>query len=212
MASRRAIPCSNGDRPDEVTSRAQRRAVRRAARHQVGLRVAGLAGALAVGAGATAIGVSTHPSAVPESAGAAVSRSRGSELTDLSNVELAVAHRSVTTVRPVEGVLLTHAATAAEQQRLAAAAAAAAAQAAKLQSHTGVNWDGIARCETGGNWSMQGSSFSGGLGFANTTWRGFGGGEFAANAGQASRAEQIVVAERVYARYGLSGWGCRRAG
>jgi len=28
----------------------------------------------------------------------------------------------------------------------------------------------------------------------------------------ASRDEQIVVAERVYARYGLSGWGCRHYG
>jgi hypothetical protein len=77
---------------------------------------------------------------------------------------------------------------------------------------TGVNWDGIARCETGGNWSMHGSSFSGGLGFYNGTWSAFGGRQFAANAGDASREEQIVVAERVYARYGLSGWGCRAYG
>ncbi len=77
---------------------------------------------------------------------------------------------------------------------------------------TGVDWDGIADCETGGNWSMSGSTYSGGVGFANTTWEGFGGGQFAPNAGQASREEQIVVAERVYARYGLSGWGCRRFG
>ncbi|MGZ6005068.1 MAG: transglycosylase family protein [Candidatus Saccharimonadales bacterium] len=75
-----------------------------------------------------------------------------------------------------------------------------------------VNWDGIARCETGGNWSMQGPSYSGGLGFYNGTWNGFGGQEFAPNAGQASREEQIVVAERVYAKFGLSGWGCRAYG
>jgi Transglycosylase-like domain len=79
--------------------------------------------------------------------------------------------------------------------------------------HAGsVNWDAIARCETQGNWSMQGPRFSGGLGFANTTWSGFGGQQFASNAGQASRAQQIIVAQRVYARYGLSGWGCRRFG
>jgi hypothetical protein len=75
-----------------------------------------------------------------------------------------------------------------------------------------VNWDAIARCETGGNWSMHGSSYSGGLGFANTTWNGFGGREFAGNAGDATREQQITVALRVYARYGLSGWGCRRFG
>ncbi len=77
---------------------------------------------------------------------------------------------------------------------------------------TGVNWDGIAQCETASNWSMQGSSFSGGLGFYNGTWSGFGGGQFAGNAGQATREQQIVVAERVYARYGLTGWGCRAYG
>lgn len=74
------------------------------------------------------------------------------------------------------------------------------------------NWDAIARCETGGNWSMRGSRYSGGLGFANTTWDGFGGREFAWNAGAATREQQIVVAERVYDRFGLSGWGCRRFG
>lgn len=59
---------------------------------------------------------------------------------------------------------------------------------------------------------MSGSTYSGGLGFANTTWTGFGGGEFAANAGDATREQQIIVAERVHARYGLSGWGCRAYG
>jgi hypothetical protein len=170
-------------------------------------------GALAIGVTATAVGLSTHPTAVPQSAGASVMHRKTSALTDLSGVELVAAHRSVSTARPVEGVLLTRAAVVTEQQRaIAAAAAAAAAQAAKLTPHTGVNWDGIARCETGANWSMSGSTFSGGLGFANTTWRGYGGGEFASNAGQASREQQIVVAERVYADHGLSGWGCRAYG
>ena len=59
---------------------------------------------------------------------------------------------------------------------------------------------------------MRGSRYSGGLGFANTTWDGFGGRQFAAHAGAATREQQIVVAERVYSRYGLSGWGCRRFG
>jgi membrane protein involved in colicin uptake len=120
-------------------------------------------------------------------------------------------------VLAVDSVLAERAAAA--DRALAAAQAAAAAEAARaaqaavaLQPRTGVNWDAIARCETGGNWRMQGSRFSGGLGFANTTWTGFGGREFAPNAGMASREQQIVVAERVYDRYGLSGWGCRRFG
>jgi hypothetical protein len=90
--------------------------------------------------------------------------------------------------------------------------AAEAALAAALQARSGVNWDGIARCETNGNWHMRGARFSGGLGFANTTWRAFGGTQFASNAGLATRDQQVIVAERVHDRYGLSGWGCRRAG
>ncbi len=114
-------------------------------------------------------------------------------------------------------MLVTHAEVATRQQQAAAAAAAAAAaqaaaNAERMRPKTGVNWDGIASCETGGNWSMQGGSFSGGVGFANSTWNGFGGREFAPNAGMASREQQIVVAERVYARYGLSGWGCKAYG
>jgi hypothetical protein len=189
-------------------SRTARRVMRRNARRRVGRRVAGSVGALVVGMSVTAAGFSSHPTALPR-AGAAELPAR---LSELKRVDIDAARKSLS-ARPVEGVLLTHAATAAEQERIAAAVAAAkAASAAALTSHTGVNWDGIAECETGGNWSMSGSRFSGGLGFANTTWRGFGGGEFAANAGSASREQQIVVAERVYARYGLSGWGCRRAG
>ncbi|MGZ4675053.1 MAG: transglycosylase family protein [Acidimicrobiia bacterium] len=87
-----------------------------------------------------------------------------------------------------------------------------AAMAAYYTPKTRVNWDGIAQCETAGNWSMRGATFSGGLGFYNGTWSSFGGRQFAPNAGMATREQQIVVAERVYARYGLSGWGCRRYG
>lgn len=110
---------------------------------------------------------------------------------------------------PVDAALAERAAAvrrAAEVRALQELAAAA------LRPRTNVNWDAIARCETGGNWRMQGPRFSGGLGFANTTWNGFGGREFAPNAGMASREQQIVVAERVHDRYGLSGWGCKRFG
>ena len=99
---------------------------------------------------------------------------------------------------------------AAEEAQARAAFLAAVAE--YYRPKTGVNWDGIARCETGGNWSMRGASFSGGLGFYNGTWSSFGGRQFASNAGLASREQQIVVAERVYARYGLSGWGCQAYG
>ena len=88
-----------------------------------------------------------------------------------------------------------------------------AAVAEYFRPKTGVNWDGIARCETGGNWSMHGASFSGGLGFYNGTWNAFGGRQFAANAGLTSRASSRSSSPSVcYARYGLSGWGCRAYG
>lgn len=74
------------------------------------------------------------------------------------------------------------------------------------------DWNSIAQCETGGNWQMSGPIYSGGLGFANTTWSGYGGSQYAANAGSASKYEQMLVAENVYAKHGLSGWGCRRYG
>jgi len=55
---------------------------------------------------------------------------------------------------------------------------------------------------------MRGASFSGGLGFSNRTWSAFGGRDFGANAGLATREQQIIVATRVRARYGYTGWGC----
>ncbi|HEV8206899.1 MAG TPA: transglycosylase family protein [Acidimicrobiia bacterium] len=85
----------------------------------------------------------------------------------------------------------------------------AAQQAAEKASRDSI-WDRIAACETQGNWSMQGPSFSGGVGFANSTWSSFGGNEFAPNAGQATREQQIIVAERVRARVGMGAWGCAK--
>ncbi len=58
-------------------------------------------------------------------------------------------------------------------------------------------WDTQAMCETGGNWHMQGSRYSGGLGFLNSTWDAYGGRQFAPNAGLATREQQIVIAERI---------------
>lgn len=91
------------------------------------------------------------------------------------------------------------------QARELAAQLQAAAQARAADEAV---WDRLAQCETGGNWNMQGSRYSGGLGFYNGTWDSFGGREFASNAGMATREQQITVAERVRARYGYTGWGC----
>lgn len=73
-------------------------------------------------------------------------------------------------------------------------------------------WDRLAQCESGGNWSINtGNGYYGGLQFSSSTWRAFGGGEFASSAHQATRAEQIVVAERTLAEQGWGAWpACSR--
>jgi hypothetical protein len=71
-------------------------------------------------------------------------------------------------------------------------------------------WDRIAACETQGDWSMQGPTFSGGVGFSNAAWDDWGGREFAPNAGQATREQQIIVAERIRASVGFGAWGCAK--
>jgi LysM repeat protein len=67
-----------------------------------------------------------------------------------------------------------------------------------------VNWDAIAQCESGGNWAANtGNGYEGGLQFSPGTWRANGGTGSAANA---SREEQIAVAERVAATQGMHAW------
>ncbi len=74
-----------------------------------------------------------------------------------------------------------------------------------------VNWDAIAACESGGNWSTNsGNGYYGGLQFSSSTWRANGGSGLPHNA---SRSEQIRVAENVLRTQGLSAWpACGRRG
>ncbi|QLQ36061.1 transglycosylase family protein [Micromonospora robiginosa] len=78
----------------------------------------------------------------------------------------------------------------------------------------GVNWDAVARCESGGNWHINtGNGYYGGLQFSRGTWNGHGGQRYAARADLASRAEQIAVAERVLDGQGIGAWPvCGRKG
>jgi uncharacterized protein YabE (DUF348 family) len=69
-------------------------------------------------------------------------------------------------------------------------------------------WDKVAECETGENWAAQGPRYQGGLGIFAQTWKAFGGYEFAQNAGDATKEEQIIVAERIRAKHGFRAWGC----
>jgi resuscitation-promoting factor RpfA len=70
-------------------------------------------------------------------------------------------------------------------------------------------WDKLAQCESGGNWKINtGNGYSGGLQFSASTWRAHGGKGSPHNA---SRAEQIAVAERTLAAQGWNAWpSCSR--
>lgn len=66
------------------------------------------------------------------------------------------------------------------------------------------NWDAIAQCESGGNWSIStGNGYYGGLQFNARTWAANGG---SGNPANASREEQIRVAENVLRTQGIGAW------
>src|SRR5271168_1076649 len=68
-------------------------------------------------------------------------------------------------------------------------------------------WDHVAACESGGNWGINtGNGYHGGLQFSQGTWASHGGGEYASSANQATRDQQIAVAERVLASQGRGAW------
>ena len=67
-----------------------------------------------------------------------------------------------------------------------------------------VNWDAVAACESGGNWAINtGNGYYGGLQFTPGTWHSNGG---SGMPNQASREEQIRVAENVLRTQGIGAW------
>ena len=102
-------------------------------------------------------------------------------------------------------------------ERAAAEAAAEAAQQVVVDSpppsitppapapSSEADWDAIAMCESGGNWHID-STYDGGLQFHPQTWLGYGGGRYARYAWQATREQQIAIAERVLAAQGPGAW------
>ncbi|MEE3852807.1 transglycosylase family protein [Gordonia sp. LSe1-13] len=66
------------------------------------------------------------------------------------------------------------------------------------------NWDAVAQCESGGNWAINtGNGYYGGLQFSQSTWEANGG---SGNPANASKAEQIRVAENTLASQGPGAW------
>jgi resuscitation-promoting factor RpfA len=65
-------------------------------------------------------------------------------------------------------------------------------------------WDRLAKCESGGNWKINtGNGYYGGLQFNPRTWRAHGG---KGMPHQASKAEQIRVAQKVLKTQGWKAW------
>ncbi|MEU9549611.1 transglycosylase family protein [Streptomyces werraensis] len=71
----------------------------------------------------------------------------------------------------------------------------------------GETWDRVAECESGGSWSQNtGNGYYGGLQLTQDDWENYGGLEFAPSADEASRNQQITVAERILADQGVGKW------
>ncbi|MEJ1113442.1 transglycosylase family protein [Paenarthrobacter sp. CCNWLY172] len=95
---------------------------------------------------------------------------------------------------------------------VAAPAKAAATSSGPTGAPNEAMWDRIAQCESGGNWSINtGNGYYGGLQFSSPTWLANGGGAYAPNASLATKAQQIDIANRLYAKNGLRDWGCAHA-
>ncbi|MER5944839.1 transglycosylase family protein [Streptomyces sp. NPDC001904] len=75
---------------------------------------------------------------------------------------------------------------------------------------TATTWDKVAECESGGQWSLDsGDGYYGGLQFSQEVWEQYGGLDYAPRADQASRSQQIAVAEKVLDDKGPTAWpGC----
>ncbi|KAB1143934.1 LysM peptidoglycan-binding domain-containing protein [Streptomyces luteolifulvus] len=96
---------------------------------------------------------------------------------------------------------------------IAIAGVAGAAVAAPLMASgtasaaTSSEWDAVAQCESGGNWSINtGNGYYGGLQFSASTWAAYGGTQYAATADQATKEQQIAIGEKVLAGQGKGAW------
>lgn len=89
---------------------------------------------------------------------------------------------------------------------LLVAVGAARADTDVARADPGVGWNEIAACESSGNWSIHTSQFTGGLQILSSTWVAYGGTQYAPQAYQASKSQQIAVAERILAGQGIRAW------
>ncbi|NVK77769.1 transglycosylase family protein [Streptomyces morookaense] len=74
-------------------------------------------------------------------------------------------------------------------------------------------WDKVAHCESTDNWSINtGNGYYGGLQIWKPTWDAFGGTQYAAYPHQATKEQQIRIAEKILATQGAGAWGRCGAG
>ncbi len=73
-------------------------------------------------------------------------------------------------------------------------------------------WDALAQCESGGNWAINtGNGLYGGLQLDRGAWLSNGGAAYALLPSDATRQQQILIAEKVRADRGFSPWSsCAR--
>ncbi|MDX3387901.1 transglycosylase family protein [Streptomyces niveiscabiei] len=87
------------------------------------------------------------------------------------------------------------------------AVAAPLMAAGNASAATASEWDAVAQCESGGNWAINtGNGYYGGLQFSASTWAAYGGTAYASTANQASKSQQIEIAEKVLASQGKGAW------
>ncbi|MFD4622466.1 transglycosylase family protein [Streptomyces sp. NPDC058475] len=79
--------------------------------------------------------------------------------------------------------------------------------AASASAADGTTWDRVAECESGGSWSANdGNGYYGGLQLTQENWESYGGLDYAPSADQASRSQQIAIAEKLLDDKGLAAW------
>ncbi|MFF7974143.1 transglycosylase family protein [Streptomyces sp. NPDC007905] len=79
--------------------------------------------------------------------------------------------------------------------------------AASANAADGTTWDKVAECESGSSWSADtGNGYYGGLQISQDDWDKYGGTQYADSADQASRSQQIAVAEKILADQGTTPW------
>ncbi|MGC9411327.1 transglycosylase family protein, partial [Streptomyces sp. DZ1-3] len=72
-------------------------------------------------------------------------------------------------------------------------------------------WDKVAQCESGGDWTIVSNTtpaYYGGLQISLHNWRYYGGTAYAPYPNQATKKEQILIAEKILADQGAGAWSC----